>query len=251
MGVKIRLSDTLADEGRNEPEAYRRARNAALATRLPLMVHHSFSAVPLEECPGGMVSGDIYTHAFHGFASTIIDPNRRKVHSAVRQARENGVLFDIGHGAGAFNWTVGEICASEGFWPDVISTDIHSFTCEGPAYDMPTVMTRLLHLGMPLKKVIECSTIAAARAIDWEDRIGTLGVGREADVAVLALDEADMELEDCHGQMRRIQRRLVAQAVWRSGKRGRITKPSNCPNLENIEAAKQRVLRAVIRDTAT
>ena len=61
------------------------------------------------------------------------------------------LFFDIGHGMGAFNWTVGEICASESFWPDVISTDIHCFTHEGPAYDMPTVMSKLLHIGMPLE----------------------------------------------------------------------------------------------------
>ncbi len=248
VGVKIRLSDTLADEGKNEPEAYRRALSAAAATGLPLMVHHSLSTVPLEDCPGGMAPGDIYTHAFHGHRSTIIDPDSRKVHPAVRPAREKGVIFDIGHGMGAFNWPVGEICASEGFWPDVISTDMHSFTHEGPAYDMPTVMSKLLHLGMSLESVIESSTITAARAISWEDRIGTLGLGREADVAVLALEEADMELEDCHGQVRRIRKRLVAHAVWKSGAPGTITHPIQFPNLEKIEAARRSPLRPVISD---
>ncbi|MBV7339987.1 amidohydrolase family protein [Chloroflexi bacterium TSY] len=195
-----------------------------------------------------MASGDIYTHAYHGFASTIVDPATRRVHPAVRAARENGVLFDIGHGMGAFNWTVAEICAAEGFWPDLISTDMHSLTCEGPAYDMPTVMTRLLHLGMSLREVIRCSTIGAARAIGWEDRIGTLGVGREADIAILTLEEVDMELEDCHGQMRRIGQRLVPQAVWSAGQMGDITVPRHWPNQEKIEAAKAWWPRLVIRD---
>ena len=130
---------------------------------------------------------------------------------------ERGVLFDIGHGMGAFNWTVGEICAEQGFWPDTISSDLHTGCFEGPAYDMPTVMTRMLHLGMPLAEVIRRSTIVPAAAIGWSDRIGTLGAGREADVAVLDLQEADMDLEDCQGQMRRVGRRLVATAVWRAG----------------------------------
>lgn len=43
----------------------------------------------------------------------------------VLKARERGVLFDVGHGAGAFNWTVAEQCAKLGFWPDTISTDLH------------------------------------------------------------------------------------------------------------------------------
>jgi dihydroorotase len=154
----------------------------------------------------------------------------------VIQARERGVLFDIGHGQGSFNWTVAEICAGEGFWPDTISTDIHSGTCEGPAYDMPTVMTRLLHVGMPLTEVVARSTFAPAKAIGWEDRIGTLGIGREADIAVFSVDAVDMHLEDCQSQLRRIHRRLVPRAVWRAGVAHPITQPKAFPNSETIQA---------------
>ncbi len=248
VGIKVRLSDTLADKGKNEDEAYRRALATAARTRLPLMVHHSLSVVPLDDCPGAMAKNDIYTHAFHGYRSSIIDPNSRKIHPSVLAAREKGVFFDIGHGMGAFNWTVGEICASESFWPDVISTDIHCFTHEGPAYDMPTVMSKLLHIGMPLEAVIEASTFTPAKAIGWEDRIGTLGVGQEADIAILALEKATMDLEDCHGQTRSIRQRLVAHAVWKSGVPGTITYPIQIPNLEKAKAARLNPLRPVICD---
>ena len=248
VGVKVRLSATIADEGRNEPHAYQSALDAAAATDLPLMVHHSFSTIPLEECPGRMAPGDIYTHAYHGFESTIIDPESRQVHPAAIEARQRGVLFDIGHGMGGFNWTVGEICAAEGFWPDTISTDMHSLTCEGPGYDMPTVMSRLLHLGMCLEEVIRCSTLAPAQSIGWDDRIGTLGVGREADVAILGLEDVDLDLEDCQAQMRRIKERLTPCAVWRAGKQGTITQPLQWPNREKIEAAKPAWSQLIIRD---
>ena len=250
IGVKVRLSRPIADDGKNEPEAYRAALEAAAAVKMPLMVHHSFSAVPLEECPGKMVAGDIYTHCYHGWESTIIDVGSRRVHPAVREARQRGVLYDLGHGTGGFNWTVGEICVGEGFWPDVISTDMHSLTCEGPGYDMPTVMTRILHLGMPLEKVIEASTLSAAAAIGWDDRIGTLGVGREADVAVLDLEDVDIELEDCQGQMRRIAQRLSASAVWRAGVPGQITHPLKWPNYEQIQKLRGSCEMLKIRDDA-
>lgn len=248
VGVKVLLSAALADEGRNEAQAFREAQRAAADTGTPLMAHHAVSTVPLEDCPGSMREGDIYTHCYHGFESTIVDPDSRQVHSAVRAARENGVLFDIGHGMGALNWTVGEICAAEGFWPDIIGTDLHTGTFEGPAYDMPTVLTRLLHLGMPLTEVIRCSTVSPAEAIGWSDRIGTLGAGREADVAVLSLDDADMDLEDCQGQMRRINRRLVAQAAWRAGVPAEITKPRCFPNRQRIQEQRENWPNLVIRD---
>lgn len=250
VGVKVRLSDDLADNGQNEAEAYLRALQAAKEVALPLMVHHTFSTVPLEDCPGKMSEGDIYTHCFHGFRSTIIDRTSRKINPVVRHARDRGVRFDIGHGMGAFSWTVAEICAAEGFWPDVISTDLHSMTADGPAYDMPTVMTRLLHVGMPMKSVIEASTSTPAKSIGWDDRIGSLGVGREADVTVLEHQEVAIDLEDCQSQMRRINQRLVAKAVWRAGKKCVITHPQHWPNPETIEKCRPLQQRLEIKDLA-
>ena len=115
-------------------------------------------------------------------------------------------------------------------------------------YDLPTVLTKWLTLGMPLEEVVRRSTSVAAAAIGWEDRIGTLGIGREADIAVLELENVSEELEDCHGQMRRIDRRLVPRAVWRAGERGAITEPLCRSNRETIEAAKAWVPRLVVRD---
>ena len=248
VGVKIRLSESLADDGRNEPEAFRRAKEAAAAVGLPLMVHYSFTTVPHEDCPGSLAAGDIFTHCFHGYPGSIVDPETRRPAELIRAARDRGVRFDIGHGGGSFSWTVAEICVGEGFWPDTISTDIHTLTCNGPGYDMPTVMTKLLRVGMPLEEVIKGSTVDAARAIGWEDRIGTLGVGREADVAVLALEDVDVELEDCHVQMRRVRQRLVADAVWRAGEPGEITRPDPWPNPELPETLRAWRSHMVVKD---
>jgi dihydroorotase len=248
VGVKIRLSASCADEGRNEVEAYRRAREAAASVKLPLMVHHTFSSVPLEDCPGQMADCDIYTHTYHGFPSTIIDRSTRKVQPAVHAARKKGILFDVGHGQGSFSWTVAELCVQEDFWPDTISTDLHSGTCEGPAYDLATVMSRFLHLGLPLPEVIKCCTYGPACAIGWEDRIGTLGIGREADISVLSLQEVDLDLEDCQSQMRRIHHRLVPEAVWRAGEGAEITRPRRWPNAETVAAQKPWWKHLEIRD---
>ena len=248
VGVKVRLSSNLADEGRNEPESFRRALEAAAAVQLPLMVHHTSSSIPMEACPGQMRQGDIYTHCYHGYPSSVIDPTTRRVHPAVKEARRNGVLFDLGHGVGAFSWTVGELCAREGFWPDTISTDMHSLTCEGPAYDMVTVMTRLLHLGLSLPEVIKASTITPAQAIGWGDRVGTLGVGREADIAALSLDPVEMDLEDCQSQMRCIRNRLRTQAVWKAGQKVNLTHPRQWPNRDTIRAQRETWPNLQIRD---
>ena len=248
IGVKVRLSASIADNGANELPAYEASREAAKTTATPLMVHHSMSTIPVEVAPGQMESGDIYTHCYHGYESTIIDPQTRAIHASVLDARQRGVLFDIGHGMGSFNWTVAEICAAHGFWPDIISTDMHSLTCDGPGYDLPTVMSRLLHLGMPLPEVIRTSTVNAAAAIGWQDRLGTLGVGRAADVTVLSVNDVDVLLEDCHGQVRPMRQRLKAKAVWKDGEPATITEPVRWPNAEKAAKSKEGWSQLLIRD---
>ena len=85
--------------------------------------------------------------------------------------------------------------------------------------------------------MIRRSTIEAAKAIGWDDRVGSLGVGREADVAVLSLDGCDTELKDCQGQLRQIDRRLVPRAVWKAGEPGVITEPHHGPDQRMLTPA--------------
>ena len=181
-------------------------------------------------CPGSLRVGDIYTHTYHGWKSTIIDVTTGRVYPDVIEARRRGVLFDLGHGQGSFTWTVAEKCAEVGFWPDFISTDLHSGNTDGPAYDLTVVMSKMLHVGMSLHDVIKATTFNPAKAIRKDDIIGSLSIGRKADISVLRLDNVDLDLEDCVGQIRHLKERLVPVAVWKNGERIEVTKPSVFPN---------------------
>lgn len=170
---------------------------------------------------GSLRKGDIRTHMFHAFESSIMDTTTSppSLHPAVVASRERGVIHDIGHGQGSFSWSVGELCAKQGFWPDTISSDHHKGSIAGPAYDLPTTMTRMLHLGMPLYDVIKAVTLTPALTIRKANEIGSLSPGRIADVTVLKLSDCEVMLEDCHLEMRKITQRLEPVAVWKSGER--------------------------------
>lgn len=148
----------------------------------------------------------------------------------VHDARKRGVLFDVGHGHGSFSWKVAETCAKEGFWPDIISSDLHAESVDGPAYDLPTVMTKMLHVGMPLVKVINAVTMTPATVIGRSDVIGSLGVDRAADITVLRIENVDLELEDCHAYLRRIKQRFIPVAVWKNGVSFKTCVPDPFPN---------------------
>ena len=111
VGIKIAMSKSTAAAFPGGPEAgeahfYEAALEASEAASVPLMCHHTFSTVPLESCPGRLRKGDIYTHTFHGFDSTLCDSRREdgqwQICDAAMRARKNGVIFDIGHGMGSF-----------------------------------------------------------------------------------------------------------------------------------------------------
>ena len=187
------------------------------AARVPLMVHHSFSTVPLEDCPGAMEPGDLYTHMYHGFPSTIIDMDSRRVHRAVRDAQARGVLFDVGHGQGSFSWTVAEICAAEGFWPDTISTDLHIASMNAGMKDMLNVMSKFLNMGVALPDLIERVTVRPARAIKRPE-LGTLREGGVADIAILELQTGRFGFVDTDRKALRGTRRLNALLTIRNGR---------------------------------
>ena len=97
-------------------------------------------------------------------------------------ARKRGVLFDVGHGAGAFSWDIARRSFEHFFYPDTISTDLHCFSIARFAFDMPAVMTKFLYLGMSLEDVILKSTWAPAKAIGRGHELGTLKPEAIADV---------------------------------------------------------------------
>ena len=150
MGVKVRLDRNISDNGKNEREVLRQAVLAARGASVPLMIHHTNSTVSLETVLQSLSPGDVYTHTLSQFAGEgagIVDRERRQVRQCVLQARQRGVIFDLGHGQGSFSWEIAEICAERGFWPDTISTDLHSGNVDGLARDLPWVMSKFLHLG--------------------------------------------------------------------------------------------------------
>ncbi len=138
--------------------------------------------------------GDIHTHVF-AQQFPIID-KAGKVYDYMHAARERGIIFDLGHGAGSFWFRNAAPAIQQGFIPETISTDLHMKNVNGPVVDMITTMSKILALGVPLADVIRRSTINPARVIRREE-LGTLNVGSEADLAVFELRRGRFGYTDC------------------------------------------------------
>jgi dihydroorotase len=218
LGVKVRLTrDSVVGKSAGLQPLYR-AREAADAAELPIMVHPQGAwCASLDDILAVMKDRDILTHSYHGRSHGILD-EQNKVRRSVRKARERGVVFDVGHGAGSFSWQVCETALAQEFPPDTISSDLHTGNVNGPVYDLATTVSKFLHLGFSLEDALAKVTASPAQVIGMADRIGTLAVGAWGDAVVLGLEEGAFELRDCHDQVRTGRQRLVPRTVIKDGR---------------------------------
>ncbi len=216
-GVKIRYSENIVGSGAQAKAALDAAVEAAEQAGVWLMVHIGYTPEPIPEILDRLRPGDVVTHSYTPLTGGLVDMSARQMLPAVIAARDAGIEFDIGHGKSSFGWHTAQAALDSGFPPDYISSDLHRGCVHGPAFSLPNVMTKFWLLGMPLEEIVARCTIAPARKLGLD--AGTLRVGAEADIAVLAVDEGPVTLVDCTGVERTWDRELRAAHTFRAGVR--------------------------------
>jgi dihydroorotase len=218
LGVKVRLTKHSIVSERSGMSPLHRAREAADAAGLPIMVHPQDAwCDSLDDILAVMGERDILTHCFHAAPCGILDSDG-KVRQSVRDAIERGVIFDVGHGAGSFSWAVVERALAQGVEPQTISSDLHVYNLHGPVYDLATVVDKFLHLGMSLDDAIAKVTSVPAEAILMGDKIGTLAVGAWGDAVIFEQREGEFQLSDSHGKVRIGSQKLAPITVVKGGR---------------------------------
>src|SRR5580692_308914 len=212
-GVKVRVGRNAGGASGVAPLDI--ALEVAEETGLPVMAHLDNPPPSRLEVLARLRRGDVLTHCFRPFPNAPVAPDG-KVREEVAAARERGVVFDIGHGGGSFGFRTAEAMLAAGFLPDVISSDVHALSIDGPAFDQITTMSKLLSLGMELTAVIRAGTAAPAAAIGRAD-LGHLGVGAVGDASVIDLAEGNFEYRDVLGEVRAGRQRLKARGVVLAG----------------------------------
>jgi len=217
LGVKVRITDSVV--GQNGLEPLRRAiKAAALAGKsFRVMCHIGTAPGSLSDLLDLLRPGDILTHAYSGAGNNTVQSGR--LLPAALAAKQRGVIVDVGHGGGSFDFTVAEPAMAQGFMPDTISSDIHAVSINTPGYPtMPWVMSKFLALGLSLEDVVAKATVEPARIIGRVPGLGTLQVGAPADVAILDLVDGPVEFVDTRGNKRSGTKKLVPVLTVRGGR---------------------------------
>lgn len=217
LGIKVRLSDNLAAGGKNELQALLRAREAADAVGLPIMVHSPNSSLSMQQILNEMRAGDVLTHSFHGHRCGILD-SEMKVLPEIRKKVDEGLLLDIGHGRGSFTFEIARAALGQGVVPHTISSDLHAYNLHGPVFDLVTTVNKFLHLGFELDEAIRRVTSIPARFVGMENEIGTLQAGAFADLVVMELNEGNFELTDAFNNTETGERQLEPRYIFRAGR---------------------------------
>jgi dihydroorotase len=215
LGIKVRITGH-DDDVPHDVDVLNKARQAADQTGVPIMLHWTNDRRLLAI----LKAGDILVHPFNPPRS---GPNLLgadgKVLPQILELKDRGIFTDFAHGT-HLQWETAEKAAQQGWFPDTISTDIHRAHAapNGAVIDLPTTMTKFLHLGLTVNQAIEKVTANPARILKFPERVGNLEPGNVADVSVIQIEPGDFELLDSNRQKRTVRERIAPVAAVRAGK---------------------------------
>lgn len=214
VGIKVRVGNKAGGNSGIAPLDM--ALEVAESLGLPVMCHLDFPPPSRLEVMSRMRKGDVLTHCFRPFPNSPAKPEGG-VREEILAARERGVIFDIGHGAGSFGFGTARAMLAAGFLPDVISSDVHTMSIDGPAFDLLHTLSKFMVMGVPLPTVIKSATSAAAAAISRPD-LGTFRPGSVGDATLISIEEGEFTYHDVLAEPLKGNKKLAARGVVLGGK---------------------------------
>jgi dihydroorotase len=214
VGIKVRVGRHASGTSGTAPLDI--ALQVADEVGMPLMAHIDFPPPSYEEVLERLRPGDVLTHAFRPFPNAPVT-GQGKIKQAVLDARRRGVIFDIGHGKGSFAFKTARAMLANGFYPDTISSDIHTLCIDGPVFDQVTTLSKFLCLGMELPEVIRATTINAAMALKRPE-LGSFKPGCAGDATILSIEEGSFDYVDVTGEHLAGDKRIVSEGVVVGGR---------------------------------
>ena len=201
-----------------------RAVEAGKQAGMPVMVDFGGANPPLsieELYMKHLRPGDIFTHTYTlldgNVRETVVDEATHKVKPFIWDAKKRGIIFDVGYGGASFNFSQAIPAIKAGFYPNTISTDLHTGSMNASMKNQLDIMSKFLLMGMPLNEVIKASTWTPAQVIKREE-LGNISVGAIADLAVLKLSQGDFGFYDKTGYKMEGKKRFECEMTIKGGR---------------------------------
>ena len=181
-----------------------------------------------------MEPGDVLAHPFTRHPGGFVSAATGEVHPVVWAALERGVTVDVGHGS-HFSFDMARRTIAAGIRPHTLGADMHGYNVRPPGsgneqtrqenpffgvapFNLTHAMTELMTLGMTLPEIVATVTSNPARMLQMQDSLGSLLVGREADISVLDLLKGRFTLADNSGEKVIANEMLTPAFALRAGR---------------------------------
>ncbi|SKA12927.1 dihydroorotase [Enhydrobacter aerosaccus] len=187
--------------------------------------------------------GDILAHPFTRHPGGFVSAETGKVHPLIWAALDRGVTVDVGHGS-HFSVDMARRTIEAGIRPYTLGADMHGYNVRLPdlsgddaadrqanpffgvaPFNLTNAMTKLVALGLSLTEVVATVTANPAKMLGMADTIGSLQVGREADISVLEIVPGRFEITDNSGDRMAATQSIMPAFALRAGRRFDATSP--------------------------
>jgi dihydroorotase len=205
-GFKVRSdgSNSMPDD----PAYYARiTAEAAGSANLPVMYHLGNPEPSIDNFLSYARPGDIITHCFRERNNCVLNYNG-DIKTNVRLAKNEGVLFDVGHGAASLSFDTARRALDQGFDDFTISSDLWIAPSVYSALNLPNVMSKFLALGMSIEDITLRSSVRPRQILSIESEIKE---GAYIDLTVFSLNDRLLPCFDTAGNSLRYPKRIVPQ----------------------------------------
>lgn len=224
----------------------------------PEPVHKNFDIdadTILEQVVDLLKPGDILAHPFTRHPGGFVN-RKGQVHPIVREALAKGLKVDVGHGS-HFSFKMAKIALDAGIVPDTLGADMHGYNTDIPKplgtpdehsdsehmfagkvkFSLVSTMTSMLALGLQLNDIVRMVTSGPAKMAGLYEAIGSLHIGKEADISVLNDQRGEWILSDNEGTQVKTDRLLTPAYCIKSGVRFEANAAVLPKYIENVVAA--------------
>ncbi|HFZ8994664.1 TPA: metallo-dependent hydrolase [Citrobacter freundii] len=200
LGLKLRYSQDIAKGKQYSSDPFLSTVALARELKTSICVHVTDSVLTADELINHFQADDIFAHCFHGTGNSIVN-TQGEIYSSIKEAQTRGVIFDCSNGVAHFDFNVASKALEQGFYPDIISTDLtqRNSLRTDKVYSLIYVMSKYLNMGMSFFDILRAVTTTPARLMKMEGQIGTLAPGAFADIAIVKLRKEKVTFEDTHG----------------------------------------------------
>lgn len=212
-GIKARASATTVGELGIKPIEL--AKKVASDLKLPLVVHIGNYPPYIDDVLDILDKGDVVTHCYHGKANGLLD-EKGDLKKSTQNAIKRGVCFDIGHGTSSFNFNTAKKAISQGFYPDIISTDIYKDNINGPVYSLETTINKLIGLGIDIDSALSKVTAVPADIFKLQG-YGRIEKGFLGDLTIFSIKDEVKILTDSDGNSIETNKHIKTSHVIKSG----------------------------------